>query len=318
MLLSVENLKAYYYTNEGIVKAVDGVNLELEKSQSLAVVGESGCGKTTLALSIPLLLKRPGRIVGGRIVFEEQNLLDMSDEALRKIRGARIGMIFQQPQAYLNPALRAGDQIAEVLETHQGLAHQAAKAESASLLKQVGIPSPEEAVNRYSFELSGGMAQRVIIAMALACAPSLIIADEPTSALDVTIQVQILETIRRLKEEYQTSLMLITHDLSLAAETCDRVAVMYAGKIVEVASIEKIFDDPQHPYTKLLLSSIPRVDSRSERLAEIFGVPPNLVRPPPGCRFHPRCPYAMSICKEEEPRLRDVKPDHNAACYLYG
>ena len=315
MLLEIMDLQTFYFTAEGTVRAVDGVSLQLDRGESLAVVGESGSGKTTLALSIPRLLKQPARIVGGSVNFEGQDLLKMSEEKLSKIRGSRIGMVFQQPQAYLNPVLKTGPQIAETLEAHRDLPNKAAMTQAIRLLKEVGISSPEEIAKRYPFELSGGMAQRVVIAMALTCEPSMIIADEPTSALDATIQVQILETIKRLKERFQTSLLLITHDLSLAG-TCDKVAVMYAGKIVENADVNKIFSNPRHPYTQLLIESIPKIKTRTDHLKEIPGQPPRLAHPPTGCRFHPRCPYVMAICKHTEPRLLEELADQWVACYL--
>ncbi len=316
MLLEVSNLTAHYITPGGVVKAVDDVSFEVNKNDSLAIVGESGAGKTTVALSIPKILRPPGKIVSGKILFEGKDILKMPDRELRETRGNRIGMIFQQPQAYLNPVLRAGFQIAEVLEVHKGFDSQRAMKEAVSLLKEVGIPSPEEIAQRYPFQLSGGMAQRVIIAMALACSPSLIIADEPTSSLDVTVQREILETIRKLREGYQTALILITHDLALAAEACTKIIVMYAGKFVEAGDRASIFKNPQHPYTQLLIGSIPKVGSRGE-LSVIAGSPPDLVNPPKGCPFHPRCPFVMDICREEEPQMVRRGEGHRAACYLY-
>jgi oligopeptide/dipeptide ABC transporter ATP-binding protein len=316
MLLSVKGLTAHYQTPTGLVKAVEDVNFDLNKNESLAIVGESGCGKTTLALCITKILKQPGRIVSGQVLFEGRDILTMPDNELRQIRGARVGMIFQQPQAYLNPVLKSGFQIAEVLEIHQGYDHQRAMREAVRLLKEVGIASPEETIHRYPFELSGGMAQRVIIAMALACSPSLIIADEPTSALDVTVQAQILETIRRLREEHQTSLILITHDLSLAAEACAKIVVMYAGKSIEAGDRESIFKHPKHPYTQLLIASIPKIGS-SEEFPGIAGSPPNLVNPPTGCRFHPRCPQVMDVCLNMEPHPTLAGSGQKVACHLY-
>lgn len=316
MLLSVRGLTVHYYTSGGVVKAVEDVSFDVDKDDSLAIVGESGCGKTTVALSIPRILRPPGRIVSGQVLFEGTDILTMPQSDLRRIRGERIGMIFQQPQAYLNPVLKSGLQIAEVLEIHKGHNHQKAMEEAVSLLKEVGIPSPQETAQRYPFELSGGMAQRVIIAMALACSPALIIADEPTSALDVTVQTQILETIRKLREKYQTSLVLITHDLSLAAAACVRIIVMYAGRLVEAGDTDTIFKNPKHPYTQLLIASIPRVHSSGE-LAGIAGSPPNLVNPPSGCRFHPRCPYVMDVCRSTNPELTSAEAGHRVACHLY-
>lgn len=316
MLLDVRNLTAHYFTGAGVVRAVDDVSFELDKNDSLAIVGESGSGKTTVALSVPNVLKAPGKIVGGHVLFEGNDILAMNNEELRHIRGDRIGMIFQQPQAYLNPVLKAGDQVAEVLEVHQGMDHSQAMRETVKLLKEVGVPSPEETVHRYAFELSGGMAQRMLTAMALACSPSLIIADEPTSALDATVQIQILETIKRLREEHGTSLILITHDLSLAAEACNRIAVIYAGKFVEASDTDTIFRNPQHPYTQLLIASIPKLGS-STQFSGIAGSPPNLITPPSGCRFHPRCPYVMDVCNRLEPPLEPTEVAHNVACHLY-
>jgi len=316
LLLSVRGLTAHYYTPAGVVKAVEGLSFDVDKDDSLAIVGESGCGKTTVALSILRILRPPGRIISGQALFEGTDLLTMPPSELRRIRGEKIGMIFQQPQAYLNPVLKSGPQIAEVLEIHRGHNHHKAMEETVSLLREVGIPSPEETARRYPFELSGGMAQRVIIAMALACSPSLIIADEPTSALDVTVQAQILETIRKLRERYQTSLVLITHDLSLAAAACAKIIVMYAGRLVEAGDTDAIFKNPKHPYTQLLIASIPRIHSTGE-LAGIAGSPPNLVNPPTGCRFHPRCPHVMDICKSVDPELTAAEAGHIVACHLH-
>jgi oligopeptide/dipeptide ABC transporter ATP-binding protein len=316
MLLSVKGLTACYETPAGLVRAVEEVNFDLDKDDSLAIVGESGCGKTTLAFSITRILKPPGRIMNGQVLFEGRDILTMPENELRKIRGGRVGMIFQQPQAYLNPVLKSGFQIAEVLEIHQGYDHQRAMQEAVRLLKEVGIASPDETVNRYPFELSGGMAQRVIIAMALACSPLLIIADEPTSALDVTVQAQILETIRRLREQRHTSLILITHDLSLAAAACGKIMVMYAGKLVEAGDRESIFKNPKHPYTQLLIASIPKIRS-SEEFPGIAGSPPSLANPPTGCRFHPRCPHVMDICINVEPLTILTETGQRVACHLY-
>ncbi|MBI3014081.1 MAG: ABC transporter ATP-binding protein [Candidatus Tectomicrobia bacterium] len=320
-VLEIRNLKTYFFTPEGVAKAVDGVSFTLHQGETLGLVGESGCGKTVTALSILRLIPSPpGRIVGGQVLLEERDLIPMAEAELRRIRGNQISMIFQEPMTSLNPVFTIGNQIAEVLTLHQGLNHRDATARAVELLDRVGIPSPERRVKEYPHQLSGGMRQRAMIAMALACNPRVLIADEPTTALDVTIQAQILDLMGRLKEEFQTAILLITHDLGIVAETAKRVVVMYAGKVVEEASVQEIFENPKHPYTQGLLKSIPRIDhhlgSQRERLREIPGTVPNLLRLPGGCPFHPRCPVAIERCSREEPLLEPKGEDHLASCWV--
>lgn len=320
-VLEIRNLKTYFFTPEGVAKAVDGVSFTLHQGETLGLVGESGCGKTVTALSILRLIPSPpGRIVGGQVLLEERDLIPMAEAELRRIRGNQISMIFQEPMTSLNPVFTIGNQIAEVLTLHQGLNHWDATARAVELLDRVGIPSPERRVKEYPHQLSGGMRQRAMIAMALACNPRVLIADEPTTALDVTIQAQILDLMGRLKEEFQTAILLITHDLGIVAETAKRVVVMYAGKVVEEASVQEIFENPKHPYTQGLLKSIPRIDhhlgSQRERLREIPGTVPNLLRLPGGCPFHPRCPVAIERCSREEPLLEPKGEDHLASCWV--
>jgi len=320
-ILEIRNLKTYFFTPEGVARAVDGVSFTLHQGETLGLVGESGCGKTVTALSILRLIPSPpGRIVGGQVLLEERDLIPMAEAELRRIRGNQISMIFQEPMTSLNPVFTIGNQIAEVLTLHQGLTHRDATARAVELLDRVGIPSAERRAREYPHQLSGGMRQRAMIAMALACNPRVLIADEPTTALDVTIQAQILDLMGRLKEEFQTAILLITHDLGIVAETADRVVVMYAGKVVEEASVQEIFEHPQHPYTQGLLKSIPRIDhhlgSRRERLREIPGTVPNLLRLPGGCPFHPRCAVAIERCSREEPALEPKGEDHRASCWV--
>ena len=321
IILEIKNLKTYFYTYEGIAKAVDGVSYQLAKGEPLGVVGESGCGKSVTALSILRLVPvPPGRIVGGEILFKGENLLDLTEDRMRKVRGNRISMIFQEPMTSLNPVFTVGDQIQETLQLHQGLSKKDALEKSIEMLRLVNIPSPEKAVGRYPHELSGGMRQRVMIAMALACNPEILIADEPTTALDVTIQAQILDLMNRLKEELGMAIILITHNLGVVAETTKRVIVMYAGKIVEEAETKPLFGNPQHPYTIGLLKSIPilgdKIRRGKVRLNEIPGVVPNLYELPSGCKFSTRCPSVMDICKEKEPELRETERGHFSSCWL--
>ena len=320
-VLEIRNLKTHFYTPEGVAKAVDGVSFALHRGETLGLVGESGCGKTVTALSILRLIPSPpGRIVGGEVLLEEKDLIPLGEAELRRIRGNQISMIFQEPMTSLNPVFTIGNQIAEVLILHQGLSHGNAITKAVELLGLVGIPSPERRVKEYPHQLSGGMRQRAMIAMALACNPRVLIADEPTTALDVTIQAQILDLMVRLKEEFQTAILLITHDLGVIAETANRVVVMYAGKVVEEASVEEIFENPKHPYTQGLLKSIPRIDlhlgGHRERLQEIPGTVPNLLRLPGGCSFHPRCPLAVERCLREGPHLETKGRDHLASCWV--
>jgi oligopeptide/dipeptide ABC transporter ATP-binding protein len=320
-MLEVRGLKTYFFTEAGVVKAVDGVDFYIDRGEVLGLVGESGCGKSVTSFSIMRLVGVPGRIVDGQILFDGQDLVQLSESEMTKIRGNRISMIFQQPTSCLNPVFRVGDQLAEVLEIHQGLGKKAGRARAIELLKLVGIPEPEKRVDAYPHELSGGMAQRVMIAMALACLPELLIADEPTTALDVTIQAQILDLLRRLQSEMGTAIILITHDLGIVAEMCQRVAVMYAGRIVEQADVVTIFEQPQHPYTIGLLGSVPVLGVVKDRLDVIPGNVPNLINLPPGCQFAPRCrarlEHGLTICTEQEPELKPVAPGHTVRCWLY-
>lgn len=320
-LLTIRNLSTYFYTDEGVAKAVDGVDLELEEGGTLGVVGESGCGKSVTALSILRLVPDPpGKIVKGKIIFNGTDLLTLSEAQMRKIRGRFISMIFQEPMTSLNPVFQIGDQIAEVLRLHEGLSKKEAWNRSVEMLKLVGIPSPERRVFEYPHQLSGGMRQRAMIAMALACTPKLMIADEPTTALDVTIQAQILELMNRLKKEKGMSVILITHNLGVIAETAKKVAVMYAGRIVEYAEVRPIFATPKHPYTQGLLKSIPRLDeghARKQKLEAIPGLVPSLLDLPQGCKFSNRCKFVFEKCIEE-PALVEASPGHFSRCWLYG
>ncbi len=320
-LLSVRNLRTYFYTEDGVVKAVDGVDLEVKPGEVLGLVGESGCGKSVTSLSIIRLVGIPGRIESGEVWFEGQNLLELHEAEMARIRGSRISMIFQQPVSCLNPVFRVGDQIAEVLQVHWGMDKKAALGRTMELLQVVGIPEPEKGVRSFPHELSGGMAQRVMIAMALACVPILLIADEPTTALDVTIQAQILDLMRTLRSKFETSIILITHDMGVIAEMAELVAVMYAGRIVEQADVETLFSDPLHPYTRGLLTSIPVLGVVRRRLDVIKGTVPNLINLPPGCKFAPRCEarveHGLTRCVEEEPEPVAIKPGHLVRCWLY-
>ncbi len=320
-LLEVKGLKTYFYTEDGIVRAVDGVNFEVYPGEVLGLVGESGCGKSVTSLSIMRLISKPGKIDEGEILLDGENLLELPEDEMIKVRGNRISMIFQQPQTALNPVFKVGDQLAEVLDVHQDLGKEAGWKRAVELLKMVGVPDPERRAEAYPHELSGGMAQRVMIAMALACVPELLIADEPTTALDVTIQAQILDLMRDLRREMGTSVILITHDLGVVAEMAERVAVMYAGEIVEQTEVNTLFDQPLHPYTQGLIGSIPVLGEIKERLDVIPGSVPNLVNLPPGCRFAPRCQarfkYNLTICAEVKPDLQEVKPGHLVRCWLY-
>ena len=320
IILDIKDLRTYFFTFEGVAKAVDGVSYQLAKGEPLGVVGESGCGKSVTALSVLRLIPiPPGKIVSGEILFKGQNLLSLHEEEMRKIRGNRISMIFQEPMTSLNPVFTVGNQVQETFKLHQGLSKKEALEKTVEMLKLVNIASPEKCVARYPHELSGGMRQRVMIAMALACNPEILIADEPTTALDVTIQAQILDLMIKLKEDLGMAIILITHNLGVIAETVKRVMVMYAGKIVEEAPTKILFDNPRHPYTMGLLKSIPRLGDKIRlgkvRLTEIPGVVPSLYDLPPGCKFSTRCPFVMDVCKEE-PGLREVEKGHWSACWL--
>ena len=315
-LLEVNSLRTYYFTSEGVVKAVDNVSLNLERGESLGLAGESGCGKSTFGYSILRLVPPPGRIVGGKILFDGKDILRLDEESFRKeYRWKRISMVFQGAMNALNPVRRIGDQIVEAILAHdENATEEEAYERAGDLLELVGIERVR--LRTYPHELSGGMKQRVVIAMALALNPDLLIADEPTTALDVVVQAQILNLLKELKNKLKMSLILITHDLSVIAEIADKVAIMYAGKIVEWGTSEQIFENPQHPYTRGLISSIPRLRGKKS-LFWIPGQPPDLINPPPGCRFHPRCPYVMDRCRREEPPMIEVEPKHYITCWLY-
>ena len=323
-LIDVRDLRTYFYTEDGVVKAVDGVTFGIEPEGTLGVVGESGCGKSVTALSIMGLVPMPpGKITSGEIIFHrdgqaiELTKLNPKGKAYRSIRGKEIAMIFQEPMTSLNPVFTIGYQIMEAIMLHQNVSKKEARQKAIEMLRQVGIPLPEQRVDEYPHQLSGGMRQRAMIAMALSCNPSLLIADEPTTALDVTIQAQVLDLMRDLQKRFRTAIMLITHDLGVVAEMCEEVVVMYLGKVVEHAPIRPLFHDPKHPYTQGLLKSIPSLATKKERLEPIKGVVPDPLDAPPGCPFHPRCPHAMEICTREMPTLKEVGQDHQAACWLY-
>ncbi len=315
-VLEVKNLKTYYYTLRGVVKAVDDISFTLEEGEVLGIAGESGCGKSTLAWALMGLVPSPGRIAGGTINLDGIEITKLSEDELRKkVRWKKISMIFQGAMNALNPVYSIENQMTEPLMIHAGLTKNEAKEQVAKLLEAVGLDA--SIMRRYPHELSGGQKQRVVIAMALLLNPKLVIADEPTTALDVIVQAQIMNLFKQIREKYKVAMIFITHDLSLIAEIADKVAIMYAGKIVEIGTSEQIYLNPQHPYTQGLLKSIPRIRSK-EKITWIPGVPPDLVRPPPGCRFYPRCPYAMDKCRKIEPTLIEVEPQHFVACHLMG
>jgi peptide/nickel transport system ATP-binding protein len=314
-LLEIENLKVIFHGDRGsITHAVDGLDLRLHRGETLGVVGESGCGKSVTALSVMGLLPKASAEVSGRIRFDGEDLLALPDRAMRDLRGDRLAMVFQEPMTSLNPSFSIGEQIAESLIHHRGMSRSQARARTIELLRLVKIPSPEQRIDDYPHRLSGGMRQRAMIALALACDPELLIADEPTTALDVTIQAQILDLMRNLKASTGIAIILITHDLGVVAETCDRVAVMYAGEIVEYAPVDVLFAAPQHPYTIGLLGSIPRLDAKNEALAAIDGMVPSMSELPGGCRFAPRCPFVRERCRETAPPLAAVGPGHHSRC----
>jgi oligopeptide/dipeptide ABC transporter ATP-binding protein len=318
-VLRVEDLRTYFFIQGRVVRAVDGVTLSVNPRETFGLVGETGCGKSVMALSVMRLVDwPPGRVVGGRVVFRGRDLLQISDEEMRRVRGNNLSMIFQEPMTSLNPVFTVGDQLAEMISLHQHVSHNEAMSRAADMLKKVQIPDPERAVKKYPHELSGGMRQRAMIAMAASCNPTLMIADEPTTALDVTIEAQVLDLMKKLVQEIDASVLLITHDLGIIAENCDRVAVMYAGNIVETADVKTIFREPCHPYTQGLLNAIPSLEKkRGEPLAVIEGSVPDLAQPPSGCKFHPRCARAMRVCSERVPTLVEVKPGHLVSCFLY-
>lgn len=319
-VLEIKNLKTYFFSRKGVVKAVDGIDLLIHEGETLGLVGESGCGKSMTALSVMRLVPEPmGRIVEGVIQFDGKDLVRLSETEMRKIRGNRISMVFQEPMTSLNPVLKIGHQIAETIQLHQRLSFQEAWEHSVEMLRKVGIPSPETRVNDYPHQMSGGMRQRVMIAMALSCHPKLLIADEPTTALDVTIQAQILDLIHRLKESVGSSILLITHNLGVVAEVAQSVGVMYAGRIVEYADVVRLFKHPRHPYTHGLFQSIPRRREmgKRERLEAIPGAVPDLLELPKGCTFQDRCSRVFSKCKEEPPPYIEVDSGHRVRCWLY-
>lgn len=319
VLISIKNLKTNFYTYAGVVKALDGINLDIYRGETLGLVGETGCGKSVTALSIIRLIQwPPGKIDEGSITFEGKDLLKLPNQEMRQIRGNKISMVFQEPMHSFNPVFTVGDQIAEVLILHQKLDRKAARAKAVEMLKLTGLPAPEHVAASHPHELSGGMLQRAMIAMALACQPALLIADEPTTALDVTIEAQILALMRELKEKTGSTILIITHDLGVIAEMCDRVGVMYAGNIVELAPVDVIYSKPSHPYTNGLINAIPKLSTAREgRLETIPGNVPNLIAPPQGCRFHPRCSKAMDVCRREKPGTYKVGEGHYVSCFLY-
>jgi len=315
-LLTVTDLCTSFFTYAGEVKAVDGVSFTLDRGEAIGLVGESGCGKSVTALSIMGLVSDPGKIVRGSVVFEGEDLAGARQERMQKIRGNDISMIFQDPMTSLNPVLTIGTQIMEVLRLHQGMTERQARERAVEMLSLVGISNPERRLAQYPHQFSGGMRQRVMIAIALACNPKLLFADEPTTSLDVTVQAQILELMKDLRDRFDTSIILITHDLGVVAGMASRVLVMYAGKIVEEGSVRDIYFRPKHPYTWSLLKSVPRLDAAEKRrLVPIHGQPPDLIQPPQGCRFHPRCRYALRVCTEQEPGFTQVDRGHKAACW---
>ena len=317
-LLEVQGLRTWFHTDEGVAKAVDGVTYTVKKGETLGVVGESGCGKSVTALSVMQLLPMPpGNFEGGQILFRGQDLLTMTDAEMREIRGNEIAMIFQEPMSALNPVFTVGDQIMETVMLHRGLEREAARAHAVEMLRKVGIPSPEQRVDEYPHQLSGGMRQRVMIAIAMSCDPALLIADEPTTALDVTIQAQILDLMRELQDAEGMSMLLITHDLAVVAETAHHVAVMYAGKVVEYSPVEELFANPRHPYTIGLFRSLPDLAGEGERLETIPGIVPSAYNFPSGCRFRTRCPIATDRCASEEPALLNLEEgkEHTVACH---
>lgn len=323
-ILEVKNLSTHFFTEDGVVKAVDNVSFSLNKGETLAIVGESGCGKSVTALSIMGLVTSPGKIVNGEILFKGENLLRLPQEAMRNLRGNKISIIFQDPFTCLNPVLTIGEQLTEPLIIHKNIDKKTAFKAAVDILKKVNIPYPEKRIKNYPHELSGGQRQRVMIAMAVLCSPEIIIADEPTTALDVTIQAQILDLMLELKKELDSSIILITHNMGIVAQFCEKVLVMYAGSPVEESPTEGIFAAPKHPYTKALLECLPRLDEKNAAktrahapLHTIKGQPPNLINAPLGCKFAPRCEFAMDICKKEAPFLKNIEKDRRVACHLY-
>ena len=317
-LIEVRNLSTYFFTQEGVVRAVEGVSFSIDKGETLALVGESGCGKSVTALSIMRLVPPPGRIVSGEVIFDGRDLLKLSEREMRRVRGGEIAMVFQDPMTSLNPVYTVGDQMVEAIKLHRGVSDKEAKEIAIEMLSKVNIPEPRVRFDEYPHQMSGGMRQRVMIAMALSCNPKLLIADEPTTALDVTTQAQILDLMRDLQGDFGMSILFISHDLGVVAEIADKVAVMYASRIVEYAGLEELFSNPKHPYTIGLLECRPRLGMpKTQKLYTIPGIVPDPLNHPPGCKFHPRCPQAGERCKEEEPPLTEVEDGHLVACWLY-
>ncbi|NEC46992.1 ABC transporter ATP-binding protein [Actinospica acidiphila] len=318
MLLEVRDLHVEFRTRDGVAKAVNGVSYGVDEGETLAVLGESGSGKSVTAQAIMGILDTPpGRITGGEVVFQGRDLLTLKEEERRRVRGAEMAMIFQDALSALNPVLTVGDQLAEMFTVHRGMSRKDARAKAVELMDRVRIPAARERVRQYPHQFSGGMRQRIMIAMAIALEPALIIADEPTTALDVTVQAQVMELLAELQREYRMGLILITHDLGVVADVADRIAVMYAGRIVESAPVHDIYKAPAHPYTRGLLDSIPRLDHKGRELYAIKGLPPNLTRIPPGCPFHPRCPLARDVCTTDDPPLYEVSGTRGSACHFW-
>ena len=316
-ILSFQDLKTHFFMGLGVARAVDGVSLDLGEGETLGIVGESGSGKTVTCLSVLQLVPEPGRIVGGRIVFGNRDLVSLADSQLQQIRGKQIGMVFQDPMTSLSPFLTIGDQVAEPLLVHDRFSRREARSRAIEMLEKVGIPEPASRLSDYPHRFSGGMRQRVMIAMALVGNPKVLIADEPTTALDVTIQAQVLELFRKIKDEFGTAILLVTHNLGVVAGMADRVAVMYAGRVVELARTEELFANPRHPYTLALLRAVPRLENGSnQRLQPIAGVPPDLMRLPAGCSFYERCPFRQERCQQEAPVLETVGKEHQASCWV--
>ncbi|MCX6659082.1 MAG: ABC transporter ATP-binding protein [Candidatus Bathyarchaeota archaeon] len=315
-LLEIRDLKTYYEAGYKSVKAVDGIDLEIQKKEAVGLVGESGSGKSTVAWSIMGLAPATGRILGGQILFHGKDLLEIREDEMRRIRGKEIAMIFQNPMSFLNPVMKVRNQIAEALEMHESLGKEEINQKVVELLKKTQISSPERVADYYPHQLSGGMQQRVLISLAISCSPQLLIADEPTTALDATIQLGIMDLLRTLKEHENLSLLLITHDLGIVADLCDRLYVMYSGKILEYGNVYSVFENPSHPYTAMLLSSTLSIDEYKKTLAFIPGSVPDMTQPPKGCRFHPRCPHAKTVCSNHEPPNKQIDKDHWASCWL--
>jgi len=317
-LLQIKDLRTFFYTPEGVVRAVDGISYEIKEGQTVGIVGESGCGKSVSALTMMRLIPQPpGKILSGQVIFDGEDLLKIDEDEIRRIRGHHIAMVFQEPMTCLNPVLTLGEQLSEAMILHLNMTKEAAWERSIELLDMVGIPDAARRINDYPHQFSGGMRQRAMIAMALSCNPKLLIADEPTTAVDVTIQAQLLELIAQLSREFNTAVMIITHNLGVVARYADWVNVMYAGRIIESASAVDTYGDPRHPYTLGLLQSVPRLDEpRKVKLLPIEGLPPDLVAPPPGCYFHPRCRFRLDICLRDYPPLELVAPNHWAACWI--